>query len=300
MPEFSKLDYASFQQAVYPYCSDLSGIREYVREKVGLLEEMTKDFFDKYILLAAGLDETDVGVHLEGDVRKSGGVSESMLSRYRNGKEMKPGIVKAYLKKGAEERTKAHFEKYLLPTIIRNGEIGILYNVWQIIKNDLSIPQAYKDDFEALYAVETLAEYLAHVFVFSITRSESERIREIIDIEKNGFTAPHETVKLIRNVQIRDDIAPLLERCKEIARMLKDDSLEEDKKTNLRNEASVIWHETHKYINQDELSKVDQAAYEAIEFASYTLEYCDIIYMQNKKDLFDRVYRLDEKYWPSE
>ena len=213
MPEPCKLDYVSFQQAIYPYCSDLSGIREYVREKVGLLDVMTQEFFDKYILLAAGLDEADVGIHLEGDIRKSGGVSDSMLSRYRTGKSMKAGIVKAYLKKGTEERTKAHFEKYLLPTIVQNGEVGILYAIWQIIKNDDSIPQVYKDDFGSLNSIETLAGFLARVFVFVMTRDKDPKVA--LAIEDDNEKKIHPMVRqVVRDIVIRgesDMLIPVLD-----------------------------------------------------------------------------------------
>ena len=50
-----ELNYASFQHAVYPYCSDLSGIREYVEKTIGPLDDMSQDFLTStyYWLLAS-------------------------------------------------------------------------------------------------------------------------------------------------------------------------------------------------------------------------------------------------------
>lgn len=106
-----ELNYSSFEQAVYPYCADISRIDEYTRRKVGLLDSMTKDFFDMYILLAAGLSEDEVERLLEGGKRKSGGVTPDMLSRYRNGSKTNKGIWSAYLRKDAVSRTQEHFSK---------------------------------------------------------------------------------------------------------------------------------------------------------------------------------------------
>ena len=269
MSDSTELNYASFQNAVYPYCSDLSGIREYARKKVGLLDEMTKDFFDKYILLAAGLDETDVGIHLEGNVRKSGGVSESMLSRYRNGKEMKPGIVKAYLKKGTEERTKAHFEKYLLPTIGLNGEIGILYSLGQIIKNDDSIPQVYKEDFESLNAVETLAGFLARVFVFVITRSKDPKVALATEEDKENKLHPM-VEQVIRDITIRGEsdmlipVLDLLELC------LSDDT-EEYERIGMREHDRIAFLDKTKNLI-DTLDKEHRVKYHELMMMQFTIE----------------------------
>lgn len=269
MSDSTELNYASFQNAIYPYCSDLSGIREYARKKVGLLDEMTKDFFDKYILLAAGLDETDVGIHLEGNVRKSGGVSESMLSRYRNGKKMKPGIVKAYLKKGTEERTKAHFEKYLLPTIGLNGEIGILYFLGQIIKKDDSIPQVYKDDFGSLNAVETLAAFLARVFVFALTRDKDPKVAFAAENDKENKLHPM-VEQVIRDITIRgesDMFLPVLD----LLHLCLSDDTEEYEQIGMREHDRIAFLDKTKNLI-DTLDEDHREKYHHLMMKQFTLE----------------------------
>ena len=57
MDERKGLDYASFEKAVYPYCSDVARIKELFEIKSDS-PLMNRDFFDKYVLLAAGLTET--------------------------------------------------------------------------------------------------------------------------------------------------------------------------------------------------------------------------------------------------
>ena len=65
----TELNYSSFEQAVYPYCSDVSQIGGYIKQKIGILDEMSRDFFDEYILLAAGLTDASVARMLEGGLK---------------------------------------------------------------------------------------------------------------------------------------------------------------------------------------------------------------------------------------
>lgn len=122
----AELAYGTFEKTIYPYCVDVSGIQEKIIDRFSAINEpvetMTMDFFDKYILLAAGLDDADVDRLLEGIVRDTGGVTSAMLSRYRNSqnrKSINAGIVSAYLKANVVERVEQHFGEYLIPTLVK-------------------------------------------------------------------------------------------------------------------------------------------------------------------------------------
>lgn len=213
-----ELSYSTFEKAIYPYCVDVSGIQEKIIDRFSAISEpveiMTMDFFDKYILLAAGLDDADVDRLLEGIVRDTGGVTSAMLSRYRNGKSVNAGIVKAYLKADTIERVKTHFSEYLVPTLVKGGELNVLYDLWQIIKADDSIPQVYKDEFEVLNTKETMTEFLAEGFVFSLTRYKNPRILKAITEDEKRVKIHPMVQQVIRDVAIRgksDMFIPVLD-----------------------------------------------------------------------------------------
>lgn len=294
-----RLDYSAFEQAVYPYCGDISRIGDYIKRKVGLLNFMTMEFFDEYILLAAGLSDDDVSRLLEGGARNSGGVSEVMLSKYRNRKASPQNIKKAYLQKEAIHRTQKHFEKYLLPTITRGGEYGILYDVWRLILQDESIPKVYKEDFEYFYSIEPLSAFLANVFVFAMTRSISVNVEAIEKHEKGRPSIHPDTAKAIRDVQIRGDLSSLTEMAKKIIQLLDDAQLDSDIRDDIRWNAAILWRETNSFIDAGLLKGADHDAYERLSDLSYTYDYYDVLY-ENRTDLFRRIDRLDDKYFGSD
>lgn len=217
----SELSYGTFEKTIYPYCADVSGIQEKIIDRFSTINEpvetMTMDFFDKYILLAAGLDDADVDRLLEGIVRDTGGVTSAMLSRYRNSqnrKSINAGIVSAYLKANVAERVEQHFGEYLMPTLVKGCETNVLYDLWQIIKADETIPQVYKDEFEILNTKETLVKFLSEVYVFSLTRYKNPRILKAV-VEDEKRTKIHPMVQqVIRDIAIRgksDMFVPVLD-----------------------------------------------------------------------------------------
>lgn len=297
----SKLNYGSFEKAVFPYCSDISRIEDYIKRKVGLLDVMSMEFFDAYILLAAGLTDQEVERLIEGRGGKSGGLSEAMLSRYRNddGSKFNRGIAKAYTQKGSIGRTKEHFRKYLLKTIIRDGEYRILYDVWQLILHDETIPRVYRDDFEFYYGIDSLADFLANVFVFAVTRPFNENINVIGEHEKSHPRIHPDTARVIRDVQIRSDTDALVEKIKEISRLLDSETLDDKIRASLQYDAAMLWRETRSFVDVERMSDEERVEYELLGNISYSMEF-DEAYVQSQNDFFDRVYKLDEKYDSSE
>lgn len=294
----TELNYSSFEQAVYPYCSDVSQIGGYIKQKIGILDEMSRDFFDEYILLAAGLTDASVARMLEGGLKANGGLTGSMLSRYRTGKDSNKGIKKAYLLKGAISRTKKHFEKYLLPTIIDGGEYGILYDVWQIILHDESMPRTYKADFEYLYDTRSLAAFLANVFVFAMTRDMSVSIKAIETHEKLQPQVSHETARIIRDVQIRGDLSDFFKKIKKINGLL-EKNVDSEISESIRQEAFMLWMETRDFLNEEQMDEESRNEYDTFVQKNYSTGYMKAIgntIMQFHQNLGDNLIKLDEMF----
>ena len=90
----------------------------------------------------------------------------------------------------------------------------VLYDLWQIIKADETIPQVYKDEFEILNIKETLGKFLSEVYVFSLTRYKNPRILKAV-VEDEKRTKIHPMVQqVIRDIAIRgksDMFVPVLD-----------------------------------------------------------------------------------------
>ena len=271
MDERKGLDYASFEKAVYPYCSDVARIKELFEIKSDS-PLMNRDFFDKYVLLAAGLTDEDVDLYIEGGYRSSKGLTSAVLSRYRNGRDRNVHIEKAYLKAGCRERIKQHFEKYLVPTVIENGKYYILYELWHVIKKDESIPDIYRKDFEALNNIETFTDFICEVYLFALTRYESSEVRDILEKERQKQKLHPLIEEIIRDVQIRKDPSKLISTIKMIHSAMDEESPER-LMTNLTwYDGAMLWRETHEYINESELDAETIYHYESLKSISFMLE----------------------------
>ena len=265
------LNYASFENAIYPYCSDVAKIKDLFEVKSDS-PLMNRDFFDKYVLLAAGLTAEDIDLYIEGGYRSSSGLTSSVLSRYRNNRARNAHIERACLKNGSRERIRGHFRKYLVPTVIENGEYYILYELWHVIRSDESIPEIYRKDFEALNNIETFVDFLTEVFHFALTRYESTEVRAIVEKEKQKKKVHPIVEEIIRDVQIRGDLTKLISTVKLIHIATSDETPEHIATGITWYDGAMLWRETHDYIDESALDEDTLSHYEGLKVISYILE----------------------------
>lgn len=208
MPEFTTLNYASFEQTVQPYCKQLVELPDKAGESS--LKPMEQWFVDRHLLLAAGMrsveDETRL---LDGDGR-TGGLSAAVLSKFRTGKrDLYQKIVSAYLEEGTVDIVKEHFETNLLPALRNSDSVTtVLRELATIISADIDIPDKYQARFRVTYDEDDPCAFLAETFVFALTRNvilkgtETPRLNPIVQ----------EVLKLAKKELISSMLRPLIDQ----------------------------------------------------------------------------------------
>lgn len=208
MPEFTTLNYASFEQTVQPYCKQLVELPDKAGESS--LKPMEQWFVDRHLLLAAGMrsveDETRL---LDGDGR-TGGLSAAVLSKFRTGKrDLYQKIVSAYLEEGTVDIVKEHFETNLLPALRNSDSVTtVLRELAIIISADIDIPDKYRERFRVTYDEDNPCAFLAETFVFAVTRNvvlkgtETPRLNPIVQ----------EVLKFAKKKLISSMLRPLIDQ----------------------------------------------------------------------------------------
>lgn len=176
---YIKLDYPTFEHILVKHCkcstrSIITGVAELSAVKV------SAENIDSYVLLPAALTESERVEYLGRDFKA---ITKDALSDFRRGViPVRDYIRRAYNKEEAVNLASNWFKEKLEILLSEERKKILLEDVWNIVENDLQIPDKYLKRFteEENRAAKTLVEnnneafyiFLADAYIFSVLRED--------------------------------------------------------------------------------------------------------------------------------
>ena len=193
--EYWTLDYTSFEYIVSAHCKDLVALdKTRVNEITGKTERVyelsvvTQFYLDFNVLLPAGLtseEEDDLIYRVNSEKKKP--LGKTFLCKCRKDPGKLPRSIRtAYLAKdNSADLVKDAFDHDLIPLIHGEDQAKVIEELLLVIKRDDSIPKVYREKFKSYANKDTLAMFLAKIFVYVMTQDIDSDIIALKNAEKS-------------------------------------------------------------------------------------------------------------------
>lgn len=182
--DVARLNYGTVEQIIFSACLGVEYITGKNKDGSATLKSITQEYLDKELLLPTGLNPDEIEDILEGG-EGGNGYTAPRLSKFRRAGKLPKKYVAAFsMKPDIYDRVEKSFrtEGSLITFIHGDNIYRAMQELNKLVAADDTIPETYRKTFNDLYSKDTFWEYLAHVFVFAVTRDTDTKIEEFGDL----------------------------------------------------------------------------------------------------------------------